>query len=120
MKKDRYRRTHPKYHQKLHVHGPGVKGIHIKHDYLPFEILKCISQFRIYSIRTIVFRKKQNFYTWCVHVQPCNRVAAYCIVSLSVQIIYVPVWSTHIEDGDDGGVVPADYGGNVLRLGDLR
>lgn len=27
---------------------------------------------------------------------------------------------THVEDGDDGGVVPADYGGNVLRLGDLR
>lgn len=27
--------------------------------------------------------------------------------------------STHIEDGDDGGVIPADYSGNVLRLGDL-
>lgn len=27
---------------------------------------------------------------------------------------------THIEDGDDGGVVPADDGGNVLGLGDLR
>lgn len=27
---------------------------------------------------------------------------------------------THIEDGDDGGVVPADDGGDVLGLGDLR
>lgn len=28
--------------------------------------------------------------------------------------------STHIENGDDGGVVPPDYGGNILCLGDLR
>lgn len=27
---------------------------------------------------------------------------------------------THIEDGDDGGVIPADYGGNILCLRDLR
>lgn len=26
---------------------------------------------------------------------------------------------THIEYGDDGGVVPADYSGNVLSLGDF-
>lgn len=26
---------------------------------------------------------------------------------------------THVENGDDGGVIPADYSGNVLRLGDL-
>ena len=27
---------------------------------------------------------------------------------------------THVEDGDDGGVVPANDGWNVLGLGDLR
>ncbi len=27
---------------------------------------------------------------------------------------------THIEYGDDGGVISADYSRNVLRLGDLR
>lgn len=27
---------------------------------------------------------------------------------------------THVEDGDDGGVVSADDGGNVLGLGNLR
>lgn len=27
---------------------------------------------------------------------------------------------THVEDGDDGRVVPADYVGNVLSFGDLR
>lgn len=27
---------------------------------------------------------------------------------------------THVEDGDDGRVVPADDGGNVLGLGNLR
>lgn len=35
-------------------------------------------------------------------------------------LLYVSVHSTHIEDGNDGGVVPTDYGGNVLGLGDLR
>ena len=38
----------------------------------------------------------------------------------SVQLIYVSLCRTHIEDGDDGGVIPADYSGDVLRLGDLR
>lgn len=28
--------------------------------------------------------------------------------------------STHIEYGDDGGVISADYSGNILRLRDLR
>lgn len=27
---------------------------------------------------------------------------------------------THIEYGDDRGIIPADYSGNVLGLGDLR
>ena len=27
--------------------------------------------------------------------------------------------ATHVEDGDDGRVVPADDGGHVLRLGDF-
>lgn len=29
------------------------------------------------------------------------------------------LYSTHIKDGDDGWVIPADYCGNVLCLGHL-
>ena len=32
----------------------------------------------------------------------------------------VSVRWTHIKDGDDRGVIPADYSGNILRLGHLR
>lgn len=54
---------------------------------------------------------------------------AVCMVDICVYfsvtfcsscLLYVSVHSTHIEDGNDGGVVPTDYGGNVLGLGDLR
>lgn len=54
---------------------------------------------------------------------------AVCMVDICVYfsvtfcsscLLYVSVHSTHIEDGNDGGVVPTDYGGNVLGLGNLR
>ena len=33
--------------------------------------------------------------------------------------VHVSMCSTHVKDGDDGWIIPADYGGNILCFGNL-
>ena len=48
----------------------------------------------------------------CVHMSVCSSACVCEHAGVCVRV-------THVEDGDDGRVIPADDGGHVLCLGDF-